>query len=138
MASIQLDIERFWKRIQSFSESFRVRTFPLSVQGVGPILIVGCAVVQDWGLDALVLLRGQASKEQVEYIKSAAMHLWLFELEFSDTAIVLTRSAIHVYGSETKSEYIVSEHCAKYTRVPFVRCRTELFCSSNPFCPTLQ
>ncbi|GFH23153.1 uncharacterized protein HaLaN_20721, partial [Haematococcus lacustris] len=55
-----------------------------------------------WGGARAILVSVGAASEDLRYLKSLALHLWLFGYELPDTVLVFTSNELHVLSSQKK------------------------------------
>ncbi|KAL6764928.1 global transcription factor [Haematococcus lacustris] len=59
-----------------------------------------------WGGARAILVSVGAASEDLRYLKSLALHLWLFGYELPDTVLVFTSNELHVLSSQKKVDVL--------------------------------
>ncbi|CAL5222238.1 g4572 [Coccomyxa viridis] len=93
MASITFDEEVFCSHLSKFYDSWKAGTESWKPGGAD--------------LGAVAVLTGQASQEELRYLKSVSMQLWLFGYELTETVLVFTKEAFHVLTGAGKKATLV-------------------------------
>ncbi|CAK0786832.1 hypothetical protein CVIRNUC_010046 [Coccomyxa viridis] len=93
MASLAVDEEVFCKHLSDFYESWKAGGESWKANG--------------GDLAAVAIVTGQAAQDELRYLKSASMQLWLLGYELTETVLVFTKEAFHVLTSAGKKASLV-------------------------------
>ncbi|KAG1678588.1 hypothetical protein FOA52_012595 [Chlamydomonas sp. UWO 241] len=100
---VKIDVDTFCKRIKKLHEHWQVKREAA------------------WaGANSLSIVVG-ASSEDLRYLKSISLQLWLFGYELPDTVMVLTKTELHVLTSAKKAVLLqpLSDRCLADTGLKF-------------------
>jgi len=85
MSGVQLNAEQFYSRITALHGHWLTNKDT------------------DWGgADAVVITAGKGEEEQTVYWVSVAAQLYLFDVELPESVLILTKDALHFFGSSSK------------------------------------
>uniref|UniRef100_A0A7S0S408 FACT complex subunit n=1 Tax=Chlamydomonas leiostraca TaxID=1034604 RepID=A0A7S0S408_9CHLO len=86
--AVSIDAATFGRRLKQLYDHWKANTGSL------------------WGGCNAIAVAVGASSEDLRYLKSLALHLWLFGYELPDTILVFTPTELHVVASQKKAEVL--------------------------------
>lgn len=104
MGDVSIDAGNFCTRLKNFYDAWQASKSTL------------------WGGVNAVAVPVGASSDDLRYLKSISLHLWLLGYELPDTVLLFTASELHVLTSQKKANLLepLSEECSKKAGVKLV------------------